>query len=397
MSDSAIEGAIEENEGSNLGSANRSARGGQVPAEQTDRKFNLNNSKNILLAQIEETCSTRFKVFFKSSLMNRFLHTFILYFVSFFQLHALKRDSKGTRAEHAALARDMERQLQELAPVYATIIMQESDYHHTEQDKKFFEHLYDAATEILMLAFPGQRRQALLEDEIGRVMRTAQFNSHGQKRLNKGHISECTLSVRELYQIKHEGDPALNSRILSNLYQKKTVEGTVTLASISNTPLIGKIISPLDHGIGKNQTERAQSLQERMPWKYGRRGYRQPKVEVPGAEARSNFVSFTRAPEQVPVGELENLNRHQKKHFDEGSHRSRGLPLPGIREIRSGSSAGSLGSQGLLSESQGIHSSAATTARSGLRSADSSNIGRPSAVSRPRLLSQGSQRPKPNF
>jgi len=40
---------------------------------------------------------------------------------------------QGSRTEIQALKREMQFQLSELAPVYATIIMNESDYEHTHQ------------------------------------------------------------------------------------------------------------------------------------------------------------------------------------------------------------------------------------------------------------------------
>ena len=96
--------------------------------------------------------------------LDRFLHTAILYFISYFQLQALQRLGKGSRSEVAALKREMAFQLSELAPLYATIIMSESDYENTHQDKKFFEGFYETTTEILLQAFPGTRRQVMLEE-----------------------------------------------------------------------------------------------------------------------------------------------------------------------------------------------------------------------------------------
>jgi hypothetical protein len=91
------------------------------------------------------------------------------------------------------------------------------------QDKKFFEQMYEATKDILVNAFPGNYRQTIIEQELGRVLRTEQFNAHSARRQNTGHISESTLSVRELYSLKFEGDPSFKTRVLANLYQRKPV------------------------------------------------------------------------------------------------------------------------------------------------------------------------------
>mmetsp|Transcript_29504 Transcript_29504/g.35836 ORF Transcript_29504/g.35836 Transcript_29504/m.35836 type:complete len:315 (-) Transcript_29504:533-1477(-) len=207
-----------------------------------DNKFNLEKTKARIAKGLEDTAPMRFRHFFKSALLDRFLHTAILYFVSRFQYDALQRRAKRNSPDKNLEAARVETEghLQELAPIYAQIIMQESDYEHTQQDKLFFESLYESTNMILQEAFSGQRKQKELEEELGRIFRTNQFNiacRRNQKRLNDG-----ALSIRELYQLKHEGDPALNSRILASLYPKRDAPGSVQLASASNSPIIAKMI-----------------------------------------------------------------------------------------------------------------------------------------------------------
>jgi len=271
--------------------------------------------------------------------MDRFLHTAILYFVAFFQLQALQRSKKAaSRAECAALKREMHHHLQELSPIYATIIMQESDYHHTQQDKKFFEGLYETTTEILMQAFQGQRRQAILEEELGRVLRTNQFNTLANRRRSAGHISQSSLTVRELYALKHEGDPSLNSRTLANLYQKKANQGSVTLASVSNSPLIGNVISSDDGDDGSNTTRRNKKQS----------GNPNSRPQTASDEVRASFISFSREQLSSTPQQKHKIDQKQRNKFDEGMHR--GLPSRG-----NSAASGSSFLQSRESSSRGTH------------------------------------------
>eukprot|EP00240_Pyramimonas_obovata_P003804 CAMPEP_0118928128 /NCGR_PEP_ID=MMETSP1169-20130426/5455_1 /TAXON_ID=36882 /ORGANISM="Pyramimonas obovata, Strain CCMP722" /LENGTH=374 /DNA_ID=CAMNT_0006870037 /DNA_START=121 /DNA_END=1241 /DNA_ORIENTATION=- len=312
---------------------------GQAPFAETDRtRFNLEKTKNALFAQIEDNSSAHFKNFFKSSLMDRFLHTAILYFVALFQLESLISEERGTKADHAALKREMECYIQDLSPIYAMIIMQESDYHHTAQDKKFFEQLYETATEILLQAFPGSHRQQKVEQELGRILRTNQFNPRAERRQNKGHISESTMSVRELYALKFEGDPSLNARVLANLYQRKPSDGGVTLASVSNSPLVGKIICP--------EVQMGESLRERMPWKVSQRGPCYERPVTASEEARHGFLSYKgdwELSDRMSLADADDMT--QCDTFDDGPHRATGSSRPSSVSSAA-SNAGDLGGLG---------------------------------------------------
>jgi hypothetical protein len=95
----------------------------------------------------------------------------------------------------------------------------------TQQDTQFFEALYETSTDILLQAFPGGKRRALLVEELGRVLRTNQFNTAFNSRRNAQHISQSALTIRELYALKFEGDPALNSRKVRLLGDAKSSLG----------------------------------------------------------------------------------------------------------------------------------------------------------------------------
>ncbi|KAK3246717.1 hypothetical protein CYMTET_43757 [Cymbomonas tetramitiformis] len=241
-------------------------KGRNGPASQSDSRFNLEQTKARVFKSFEDTAPSKFRQFYKSALMDRFLHTAILYFVARFQFQALQRRGKsgGTasppKGDYNKMLeqqqREYETHLQDLAPIYAQIIMQESDYEHTQQDKLFFESLYEVTNQILQEAFAGQKKQSELEEELGRIFRTNQFNMASRR--NKKRLNDSTLSIRELYQLKHEGDPALNSRILASLYPKKEANGSICSASASNSPIISKIIpSPREKLHGKEKSRAA--------------------------------------------------------------------------------------------------------------------------------------------
>jgi len=240
--------------------------------------------------------------------------------------------AQGQGEEHRALQQEMGMLLRELSPVYAGIILNESDYLHTQQDTQFFEALYETTTDLLLQAFPGSKRQALVVEELGRVLRTNQFNTAFNTRRNAAHISQSPLSIRQLYALKFEDDPALNSRKLSQLYQKRFTEGSVTDATISNTPLVNKIMQP----DARHAASGAAS--SRMPW---HRGARKQTAAAAGAAAAASstrrsaaqqaFVEWRRsAPTTQHMRmDAQRASMQQRALFDAGVHRQvEERPLP---------------------------------------------------------------------
>lgn len=150
----------------------------------------------------------------------------------------------GDDESHADLVAACEARLADVAPVYAQIIMNCSDYEHTQQDKLFFESLYEATNLVLQEAFAGQRRGHDVELELGRIFRTKYFNlsrRRGAAGAASASRKQDTLSIRELYALKHEGDPALNSRILAQLYAKRE-RGSVVSGANRVSAVIAKML-----------------------------------------------------------------------------------------------------------------------------------------------------------
>jgi hypothetical protein len=212
--------------------------------------------------------------------------------------------------------------LKELSPVYAGIVLNESDYLHTVQDTQFFEALYETTTELLLQAFPGSKRQALVVEELGRVFRTNMFNTAFNARRNAAHISQSPLTIRQLYALKFDDHPALNSRKLSQLYQKRFTEGSVSDAAVSNTPLVNTIMKP--------DVRHASGAASRMPWHGGARKQKAAAAATAAASstrrsaAQQAFVEWRRsAPTAQPMRtEKEGISLQQRALFDAGLHRS---------------------------------------------------------------------------
>lgn len=121
------------------------------------------------------------------------------------------------------LKEETEQYMEELASAYAQIILTQSDYRHTQHDKFFFEALYESTHQILVDAFAGHRRGNELEIELGRIFRSETFNLSKRKHSTK-YTTE-NLSVREIYKLKHEGNYALNYKLLQSLHQRKRQSG----------------------------------------------------------------------------------------------------------------------------------------------------------------------------
>eukprot|EP00793_Prasinoderma_coloniale_P000144 PRCOL_00005652-RA len=261
----------------------------------TSRRFDFVEAKARVSRAFEDAATpSKFRSFFKSELMDDFLHTTIAYFVAYFAARRAAaaaaaasvggneaggggagddvgddrgahegddetgagagdgaREAETTNADgdatgafspfrtaggaaaQASVAEAeaaCEARLADISPVYARIIMTCSDYEHTQQDKLFFESLYEATNLVLQEAFAGQRKVHDVEIELGRIFRTNYFNL-ARRRKAKGSGSRAheggTLSSRELYALKHEGDPALNSRILEQYYAKRERGGVM--------------------------------------------------------------------------------------------------------------------------------------------------------------------------
>ena len=168
------------------------------------------------------------------------MHALIHYFVTYFKLQnlQLKRDSLGDDGQTLIdnCKKDVDDKFFRLSSIYAQIILTQSgEVTHIQQDRMFWETLYDASDQVLQEVFVGQKKTNVIEIELGRIFRTKYFNMAARR--NELKRDPTNYSVRELYALKNEGDPMLNSRTLASIYTK-VKSNSVQCAAISRAPLI---------------------------------------------------------------------------------------------------------------------------------------------------------------
>ena len=150
----------------------------------------------------------------------------------------LKRDSLGDDGQTLIdnCKKDVDDKFFRLSSIYAQIILTQSgEVTHIQQDRMFWETLYDASDQVLQEVFVGQKKTNVIEIELGRIFRTKYFNMAARR--NELKRDPTNYSVRELYALKNEGDPMLNSRTLASIYTK-VKSNSVQCAAISRSPLI---------------------------------------------------------------------------------------------------------------------------------------------------------------
>merc|ERR1712222_58706 len=102
------------------------------------------------------------------------------------------------------------------------------------------------------MGFSAQRRGAELEAELGRVFRTERFNIARRRQQARVSGRAETLPIRELYRLRHEGDPTLNARLLSDLHPRRQASG-VQKASVDCSPCMsGLLVAALGISIGSS-------------------------------------------------------------------------------------------------------------------------------------------------
>lgn len=213
---------------------------GRSSASNADENLrDLDKAKNRVFRAFEETSPSKFRTFFKSSKYDKFLHSLILYFNAFFQHQALlnKRESVDDYVIEATEA-EAKRLFEQLGSIYAQIILTQSGCTHIQQDRIFWESLYEATDQVLQETFVGQKKASIIEIELGRIFRTRHFNTAARRHEMKR--DPTNYSVRELYALKNEGDPVLNSRILSSIYSKHK-SNSVQVAALFRSPLIEQL------------------------------------------------------------------------------------------------------------------------------------------------------------
>ena len=190
----------------------------------------------VLAAMKSKGHTNRFKAFCKSETMDAFLHACIDYFLLFFKLIEEKDKAKNSAERRDALAEgkappaeggspsdaappplanapstreiaelenEQRARLRDVALVYATILLKHSNYANTQQERQFFESLYDFAKRVLFTINQRKNWHAI-ENELDRVFRSPHFNLSQRKNdanLKGGAQSQ---SYKEMYE-KRQG------------------------------------------------------------------------------------------------------------------------------------------------------------------------------------------------
>ena len=179
--------------------------------------------------------TARFKGFCKSETMDTFLHACIDYFTVFFEVKKIE-DDEGAAAEkrrdalasgerpsegsirtdsasgapsHAGSPPSKELQgkeieqrarLRDLALVYAAILLKHSNYANTQQERQFFESLYDFSKRVLF-TINNRKHWHAIENELDRVFRSPHFNlSERKNKANAQGGGTAMTSFKDLYE-----------------------------------------------------------------------------------------------------------------------------------------------------------------------------------------------------
>eukprot|EP00741_Cyanophora_paradoxa_P023664 tig00021612_g22858.t1 len=243
---------IPSSRGSASSSRAQSARRSTAMAKSSS-KFDLKKSKEAAFKSLQGIpfyqIPGNFKRFKDSELLDRFLRNAHGYFTRLFEIEAFRErlaknpaNAAGLEREVAARQAEMEGHLKEMAGIYASIILAQSNFEKTQQERLFFETLFDFANRVLYTCFKDKKQWIVIENEMGRIFRSASFNLSARKNAEQAQkIKGHTLTSRELYRLRHEGDPVQNSRVLAQLYPRRS--GTSIHAAIAaRSPIISTLL-----------------------------------------------------------------------------------------------------------------------------------------------------------
>jgi hypothetical protein len=197
----------------------------------------------VLAAMKAKGHTNRFKTFCKSDTMDTFLHACIDYFAVFFELKQIEEEEQAaalaerrdalaegkappaegsvpsdaatpppaaTSAETHELIREKELEkrakIKEVSVVYATILLKHSNYANTQQERQFFESLYDFAKRVLF-TINNRKNWHAIENELDRIFRSPHFNLSQRKNDANLKGGSNTLSFREMFEKSQEGRP----------------------------------------------------------------------------------------------------------------------------------------------------------------------------------------------
>jgi len=191
----------------------------------------LSRNKEMVLAAMKyKGHSAQFKRFCKGETMDAFLHACISYFSVYFEARKIEEDEAAAAEKRRdALAagenpdavagassapgggskelveKEIEQRarLRDISLVYATILLKHSNYANTQQERQFFESLYDFSKRVLF-TINNRKHWHAIENELDRVFRSPHFNLSQRKNKVNSQGSSAQVSFKELYE-RHGG------------------------------------------------------------------------------------------------------------------------------------------------------------------------------------------------
>lgn len=130
--------------------------------------------------------------------------------------------------------------IKEVSAYYCYTIMQFSRYSASQQDRMFFESLYEFIAAVVCAAFPPHHK-ARVEDEMARILRTDTFNLSARKN-DPNHHTKMYFTSRELYTLRHAGGGHMGQKILAALHPRRHPGEPVTVVIQRRSPLAAQLL-----------------------------------------------------------------------------------------------------------------------------------------------------------
>ena len=271
----------------------------------TNNKDDLARNKEMVLAAIKSinrgdkasqiVYTSKFKGFCKTDTMDAFLHACDDYFTIFFEVRTIEEEESaknsaerrdaladgkappvdgdaadgtggsagapaaaaGTSDETKRLLREKEEEkrtrLRKMALVYASILMSNSNYANTQQERQFFESVYDFAKRVLFTR-NNRKHWHAIENELDRIFRSPHFNLSQRKNDQnlKGGSSTTQISFKEMYEKRLGTDGGHGSLGGSVSTRRSQIHQALTMRS----PIISEIFPT-----AKDRAARAAEMQ----------------------------------------------------------------------------------------------------------------------------------------
>ncbi|GBF94644.1 hypothetical protein Rsub_07380 [Raphidocelis subcapitata] len=238
------------------GSVFSAAGAARQQAAPPDIEFSLEASKAKVAKALLEgapASSAALARFLAGALFDRLLRTLLLMFAARFQRGALARCVERARQQHlegyhaalisgrmAELEREEAAQRASLAQPWAELLLRHSSFRRPQRDRQFFEAVFSALEGGLLEALGRLGHDAEVSTELGALFR-GPFNAAARR--HRPPRSVDTLGVEQIWALKHEGgDRALRGKLIASLAEKASTL-SVSVAALSNTPLVASAIT----------------------------------------------------------------------------------------------------------------------------------------------------------